>query len=136
MRQLLAAGFIDQVAARKDVVEKGSSSGNQYSTSKGVAYRAIGISEDVFIHPSSVLFHANPPDFIVFNEVVRTTKLWLKGEYIPNECDVLPNLGSLERSDRRQCVVASFSRQANSLLVLETCKKQLRNYDGHSPLWS
>ncbi|CAG8732032.1 12674_t:CDS:2, partial [Acaulospora colombiana] len=34
--------------------------------------------EDVFIHPSSVLFHQNPPEYVAFHEVVRGTKVWIK----------------------------------------------------------
>ncbi|KAI6122506.1 P-loop containing nucleoside triphosphate hydrolase protein [Pisolithus croceorrhizus] len=79
LRQLLAAAFVDQVAVRKDLVEKKSATGVQYSNAKGVAYRALGVSEDVFIHPSSVLSQKSPPDYLIFTEVVRTTKPWLKG---------------------------------------------------------
>ncbi|KAG7443024.1 P-loop containing nucleoside triphosphate hydrolase protein [Guyanagaster necrorhizus] len=83
LRQLLAAGFIDQVAVRKDRVEK-VSSGTQYASSKGVPYKVIGISEDVFIHPSSVLASKSPPEYVVFNEVVRTSRIWIKGVTIVN----------------------------------------------------
>ncbi|KIO06158.1 hypothetical protein M404DRAFT_15215 [Pisolithus tinctorius Marx 270] len=79
LRQLLAAAFVDQVAVRKDLVEKKSATGVQYSNTKGVAYRALGVSEDVYIHPSSVLSQKSPPDYLIFTEVVRTTKPWLKG---------------------------------------------------------
>lgn len=79
LRQLLAAAFVDQVAVRKDLVEKKSATGIQYSNAKGVAYRALGVPEDVFIHPSSVLSQNSPPDYLIFTEVVRTTKPWLKG---------------------------------------------------------
>ena len=79
VKQLVAAAFIDQVAARKDLVESPHSSGSQHSNSRGVPYRAIGISEDVFLHPSSVLSDRPPPDYIVFQEVVRTTRVFLKG---------------------------------------------------------
>lgn len=79
LRQLLTAALIDQVAVRKDKVTKDTASGQQYSTSRGVPYRASGIDEDVFIHPSSVLAGQPPPDFVVFVEVVRTTKVWIKG---------------------------------------------------------
>jgi|ERR1700722_368339 len=79
IRQLITAGFIDQVAVRKDRVDKASSTGVQSATSKGVLYRALGISEDVFIHPSSVLANRTPPEYIVFNEIVRSSRLWLKG---------------------------------------------------------
>ncbi|ETW81584.1 hypothetical protein HETIRDRAFT_318995, partial [Heterobasidion irregulare TC 32-1] len=79
LRQLLAAGFIDQVAIRKDLVLKDSASGDQYTTSSGIPYQALGIAEDVYIHPSSVLTTTLPPDFIVFHEVIKTSRVWLKG---------------------------------------------------------
>ncbi|KAI0061700.1 P-loop containing nucleoside triphosphate hydrolase protein [Artomyces pyxidatus] len=84
LRQLLASSFIDQVAARKELVVKDAASGNQYTTTKGVPYRALGISEDVFIHPSSVLASTTPPDYVVFSEVVRTNRVWLKGLTVVN----------------------------------------------------
>ncbi|KAG6839336.1 hypothetical protein C0991_003507, partial [Blastosporella zonata] len=83
LRQLLAAGFIDQVAIRKDRVDPSSASA-QYATSKGIPYRALGIAEDVFIHPSSVLANMSPPEYVVFNEVVRTSRIWLKGLTVIN----------------------------------------------------
>ena len=75
---MLTAGFIDQVAVRKDLVQK--TSGNKYESTRGIAYRALGVAEDVFIHPSSSLFHSAPPDFVVFQEVVRTSRIWIKGQ--------------------------------------------------------
>jgi ATP-dependent RNA helicase DHX37/DHR1 len=77
LRQLLTAAFIDQVAIRKDLLEEAT--GNKFSTSKGVPYRTIGIEEDVFIHPSSVLFSASPPQYLVYHEVVRSSQVWIKG---------------------------------------------------------
>ena len=79
LRQLIAAGFIDQVAVRKDKVSKDAATGQQYTTARGVPYRAVGIEEDVYIHPTSVLASQPPPDYIVFLETVRTTKVWIKG---------------------------------------------------------
>ncbi|XAO23129.1 hypothetical protein I312_101907 [Cryptococcus bacillisporus CA1280] len=77
LRQILAAGFIDQVAVREDLVLK---KGVSYESTRGVAYRAVGLgSEAVFIHPSSALFHHAPPDFVVFSDIVRTSKPWMKG---------------------------------------------------------
>ncbi|KAF8443043.1 P-loop containing nucleoside triphosphate hydrolase protein [Boletus edulis BED1] len=84
LRQLLATAFIDQVAVRKDHVQKKSTTGVQYSTAKGVPYRAMGVEEDVFIHPSSVLSQRSPPDYIIFTEIVKTTKPWLKGLTLVN----------------------------------------------------
>lgn len=78
LRQLLTAAFIDQVAIRKDLVEK-DSAGNKYATAKGVPYKTLGISEDVFIHPGSILYNSPPPDFVVYQEVVRTSQVWIKG---------------------------------------------------------
>ena len=40
----------------------------------------MGIDEDVYIHPSSVLTNQPPPEFVVFLEVVRTSKIWIKGK--------------------------------------------------------
>ncbi|KIY49650.1 P-loop containing nucleoside triphosphate hydrolase protein [Fistulina hepatica ATCC 64428] len=92
LRQLLAAGFIDQVAVRKDRAESGmsgaksstSTSGAKHSTCKDVAYRALGITEDVYIHPTSLLASRSPPEYVVFQEVVRTSRTWLKGVTIVN----------------------------------------------------
>jgi len=39
----------------------------------------MGIKEDVFIHPSSILASAPPPEYIVYHEVVRASHIWLKG---------------------------------------------------------
>ncbi|KAF7982902.1 hypothetical protein HWV62_25164 [Athelia sp. TMB] len=84
LKQLLTAAFIDQVAIRKDLLHKGSSTGNKYATSNNVEYQAIGIAEDVFLHPSSVMFNAPPPEYVVFHEVVRTSRVWLKGITVIN----------------------------------------------------
>lgn len=90
LRQILAAGFIDQVAVREDLVLK---KGVSYESTRGVAYRAVGLgSEPVFIHPSSALFHCAPPDFVVFSEIVRTSKPWMKGVTKINPI-WLPSLG-------------------------------------------
>ena len=72
--------FVDHVAVRKELVEKDSATGIQRTTAKGVQYRTLGISEDVYIHPSSVLATTSPPpDYVVYHEVVRTSQVWLKG---------------------------------------------------------
>ena len=83
LRQLITAGFIDQVAVRKDIAQKGriDGSGTQYTTSRGVAYQALGIpDEDVFIHPSSVLASQPAPEYVVYLEIVRTSRVYLKGK--------------------------------------------------------
>jgi len=77
LRQLLAAGFIDQVAARKDVVQTGT--GTQHSTARDVPYRVLGVDGDVYIHPSSVLAGGPPPEYVVYHEVVRAGRVWIRG---------------------------------------------------------
>lgn len=84
IRQLLTAGFIDQVAVRKDRVIQTSTTGVQFATSKGVAYRALRVEEDVFIHPSSILASSSPPEYVIFHEIVRTSRVWLKDLTVVN----------------------------------------------------
>ncbi|TBU35061.1 P-loop containing nucleoside triphosphate hydrolase protein [Dichomitus squalens] len=87
LRQLVAAGFIDQVAVRKDVAQKGraAGAGTQYTTARGVPYQALGIpDEDVFVHPSSVLAGGAPPEYVVYLEVVRTSRVYIKGLTVVN----------------------------------------------------
>ena len=69
---------------RKDIAQKGIGSGTQFTTSRGVAYQALGIPEDVFIHPSSVLANQPPPDYVVYLEVVRTSRVYIKGVTVVN----------------------------------------------------
>lgn len=84
LRQLLTAAFIDQVAIRKDIADKSSNTSfAKLASTRGVPYRSFGIEEDLFIHPSSNLFHSPPPEFIVYNELHRTTKVWLKSASLP-----------------------------------------------------
>lgn len=83
IRQLLTAAFIDQVAVRKDLIQK-NANGGQFSTSKGVPYAAVGVPGDVFIHPVSVLANRPPPDYIVFSEIVQTSRTWIKGLTVIN----------------------------------------------------
>ncbi|KAK4687994.1 ATP-dependent RNA helicase DHX37/DHR1, partial [Tremellales sp. Uapishka_1] len=81
IRQILTAGFIDQVAVRQDIFLK-KSAGAAEST-RGIPYRAVGLgSEPVYIHPTSITFHRSPPEFIIFQEITKnasTGKVWLKG---------------------------------------------------------
>jgi ATP-dependent RNA helicase DHX37/DHR1 len=79
IRQLLAASYIDQVAVRKDLIDASGPSYARSSSTRGVAYRAVGLSEDVFIHHSSVLFHGPPPEFVIFHELQGSSKIWIKG---------------------------------------------------------
>ncbi|CAG8619606.1 10750_t:CDS:10, partial [Cetraspora pellucida] len=76
LRQIITAGFIDQVAIRKDVAD---GTMKTYSSTRGIAYSTMWADEDVFVHPSSVLYHEKPPDFVVYQELQRTNKVWMKG---------------------------------------------------------
>jgi ATP-dependent RNA helicase DHX37/DHR1 len=78
LRQLLTSAFIDHVAVRKDLVDPQTKGGRTSSSTRNVAYRAIGVPDDVFVHPSSALFHAEPPEVVVFAEVVRGSRPWMK----------------------------------------------------------
>ena len=75
LRQIITAGFIDQVAVRSDVALKRPA---RFTSSRSIPYRAAGITEDIFIHPSSALFHRAPPEFVVFQEIVRTSRPWMR----------------------------------------------------------
>jgi ATP-dependent RNA helicase DHX37/DHR1 len=85
LRQILTSAFIDSVAVRLDVALK---KGSSFTSCRNVPYRAAGLGSEheVFIHPSSALFHRPPPDFVVFTEITQSQgrgegpgKAWLKG---------------------------------------------------------
>lgn len=83
LRQLMTSAFIDQVAIRKDIADKSCTlSYSKVASTRGVPYRSFGIDEDLFVHPSSTLFHQPPPEFIVYTELHRTHKVWLKSEHV------------------------------------------------------
>ncbi|KIO20952.1 hypothetical protein M407DRAFT_10632 [Tulasnella calospora MUT 4182] len=92
LRQLITSGFIDRVAVRKDVADKAFATGDKMASCRNIAYRSMEIDEDVFIHPSSVIFHDTPPEWIVFQEVVRTSRVYVKGITVINP-SWLPTLG-------------------------------------------
>lgn len=79
IRQLLAASFIDQVAVRRDVYEK---TPQRFESATNVPYKAMGVAEDVFIHPSSILYSREPPDYVCFGEVHKTSKAFLKSQSV------------------------------------------------------
>ena len=82
LRQLLAAAFIDQIAIRKDLImHSDAPDGDKSASTRGIAYRAVGIDEDVYIHPSSVTFHSAPPEAVVYQELLRTSKAYIRGKH-------------------------------------------------------
>ncbi|KLO14778.1 DHX37 protein [Schizopora paradoxa] len=78
LRQLICSAFLDQVAVRKDIVEKTNFSGTRFKTCRDVPYRVLGVSEDAYIHPSSTLFDSSPPDFLIYQESTQRDQLRLK----------------------------------------------------------
>jgi ATP-dependent RNA helicase DHX37/DHR1 len=64
LRQIFLSGFIDRIA-----VKKGESDHS--------AYHSTATDQDLYIHPSSCLFHARP-QWVVYRELVQTSKLYMK----------------------------------------------------------
>ncbi|CAI2163336.1 20104_t:CDS:10 [Funneliformis geosporum] len=76
LKQIIAAGFIEQVAIRKGVIDKSSKT---FSSTRNVVYCTMWTEDDVFIHPTSILYHNKPPNFVVYQELHKTSKVWMKG---------------------------------------------------------
>lgn len=71
LRQIVTAGLGDHLARRvqsEDLLDDKWRNG----------YKTPLLDEPVFIHPSSVLFR-ELPEFVVYQEVVETTKMYMKG---------------------------------------------------------
>uniref|UniRef100_A0A8W4FNX7 DEAH-box helicase 37 n=1 Tax=Sus scrofa TaxID=9823 RepID=A0A8W4FNX7_PIG len=71
LRQIVTAGLGDHLARRvqsEDLLDEKWKN----------AYKTPLLDEPVFIHPSSVLFK-ELPDFVVYQEIVETTKMYMKG---------------------------------------------------------
>ncbi|MBZ3878785.1 putative ATP-dependent RNA helicase DHX37 [Sciurus carolinensis] len=71
LRQLVMAGLGDHVARRvqsEDLLDEKWRN----------AYRTPLLDDPVFVHPSSVLFR-ELPEFVVYQEIVETTKMYMKG---------------------------------------------------------
>ncbi|XP_010140557.1 PREDICTED: probable ATP-dependent RNA helicase DHX37, partial [Buceros rhinoceros silvestris] len=81
LRQIVLAGLGDHVARRIQAEELLDDKWKN-------AYKTALLDDPVFIHPSSVLFK-QLPEFVVYQEIVETTKLYMKGvsavepEWIP-----------------------------------------------------
>ena len=132
--QLLTASFIDQVAIRKDLVEEAM--GNKFSTSKGVPYRAVGIEEDVFIHPSSVLYSVSPPQYLVYHEVILSNRVWIKGDrFFPETWGGDATLTFHCRVNSDQPILDSPSREV-PLLILKSHQEQRWGHDGYPSIRS
>ncbi|XP_069880986.1 probable ATP-dependent RNA helicase DHX37 [Dipodomys merriami] len=71
LRQILAAGLGDHLARRVQSEELLDEKWRN-------AYKTPLLDDPVFIHPSSVLFR-ELPEFVVYQEIVETTKMYMKG---------------------------------------------------------
>ncbi|KAL3664978.1 hypothetical protein V7S43_010153 [Phytophthora oleae] len=79
LRQIVAAGFLDQVAKRvpAGTITEGT------KIERNCAYIAAtgNVKEPVYIHPHSSVFTPNPsklPQFVVYQHVMRTTRAYMK----------------------------------------------------------
>lgn len=103
LTQILCAGFIDHVARRMSSERKAAlmeAWTNRIKTDEEEAegfnldgaYECIATQEPVFVHPSSLLFAPeNQPEYLVYAELVKTRKLYMRGN------TVLPHIGWLEK---------------------------------------
>ncbi|VVC34666.1 Helicase, C-terminal,Helicase-associated domain,Domain of unknown function DUF1605,P-loop [Cinara cedri] len=41
-------------------------------------YRSVGIEEDLYFHPKSLLHYVNQPQWVLYDELLETTKLYIK----------------------------------------------------------
>lgn len=71
LRQIVAAGLGDHLARR---VQSEDLLDDKWRN----AYKTPLLDDPVFIHPSSVLFR-ELPEFVVYQEIVETTKMYMKG---------------------------------------------------------
>ncbi|KAE9334730.1 putative ATP-dependent RNA helicase [Phytophthora fragariae] len=79
LRQIVAAGFLDQVAKRvpAGTITEGT------KIERNCAYVAAtgNVKEPVYIHPHSSVFMPNPtklPQFVVYQHIMRTTRAYMK----------------------------------------------------------
>ncbi|WWC66285.1 uncharacterized protein I206_100186 [Kwoniella pini CBS 10737] len=132
IKQIITSGFIDQIAIREDLITKKGGNGFTYESSRGVKYRINNLSsfsnkgigaEGIFIHPSSILFHKSPPEFLVYSEIIKsqqTGKIWLKNLTKINS-NWLSILG------KNQC---TFSKPIESSSSFSKSGRILKNKDG------
>ena len=85
----------------------------------------------MFIHPSSVLANASPPDYVIFHEVVRTSRIWLKGIIsllVFPSCETQ----SFIRSHGYQPGMVINSWKAIALYLFKTCENNGWYDDGNT----
>ncbi|KAJ9589594.1 hypothetical protein L9F63_017179, partial [Diploptera punctata] len=131
LRQIMLAGMPDQVARKmsKSEFEKTGILANwRY------AYRCTEMEEPVFMHPSSV-FKESPPEWVVYQEVIETSKMYMKGitaiepGWLPIYAHGLCNLSAPldeplprfdEKSEKMYCyVTGTFGRAGLQLPIMQ-----------------
>ncbi|CAI5741355.1 unnamed protein product [Peronospora destructor] len=79
LRQIVAAGFLDQVAKR---VPAGTiTEGTKIERNCAYVTASGSVREPVYIHPRSSVFTPNPtklPKFVVYQHIMRTTRAYMK----------------------------------------------------------
>ncbi|KAJ2613647.1 putative ATP-dependent RNA helicase DHR1 [Coemansia sp. RSA 1365] len=86
IRQIVLAGFVDQVAVRGDIAGYHASDDEAETRRRGlhaVPYMTMWNSEPVFIHPESVVYatvqsSGSMPQAVVFAELQHSTRMWAK----------------------------------------------------------
>eukprot|EP00250_Pteridium_aquilinum_P002104 c12308_g1_i1 orf=98-4186(+) len=78
LRQAVCAGWADRVAHKVSIQESlKSKEGGEKKRHKAIQYQTCNTEEKVYVHPSSSL-RKNAPEFVVFNELVRTSRPYMK----------------------------------------------------------
>ncbi|KAJ1736434.1 putative ATP-dependent RNA helicase DHR1 [Coemansia sp. Benny D160-2] len=92
IRQIILAGFLDQVAVRADIAGFHSPDEEMAIKRRGIhatPYVTMWSDEPVYVHPESVAYVAarrsgSMPQAVVYSELQRTTRLWAKAVTIVN----------------------------------------------------
>ena len=71
LRQICLAGLADHVARKIPAAEV-------HCSELKNAYQCTSVDEPVFIHPASAVFNLLP-EYVVYQDIVETTKLFMKG---------------------------------------------------------
>ncbi|KAJ2800633.1 putative ATP-dependent RNA helicase DHR1, partial [Coemansia guatemalensis] len=86
IRQVVLAGFVDQVAVRGDIAGYHAPDDETATRRRGlhaVPYMTMWSNEPVFIHPDSVIYttarsSGSMPQAVVFAELQHSTRMWAK----------------------------------------------------------
>lgn len=79
LRQIVAAGFLDQVAKRAPAGT--IAAGTKIERNCAYIAATASVKEPVYIHPHSSVFTPNPsklPPFVVYQHIMRTTRAYMK----------------------------------------------------------